>query len=250
MKPGIIMALATSLALVGWASWYRIVSRPAAALLVSVPHQDVPQAYYDDLIQKYAGTSSSSPAEREDLTTTDLVSRQLISDYLALAQNGQATDANLTDLATRYAASIPTIITTKKIAPIDLHIVSNSQANYEAYSSQMTDIYNSYSSAILSVAPKSKLAASPADVPWDKLEKAYAQTADRLKELSVPASIADDHASLVNLYVEDAAACHALSLSSSDPASSFAGLILWNSNAEKEKELTSEMQNIVSQYGV
>jgi hypothetical protein len=248
MKPGIIAALVVSLVLVGGAAWMREKGQPEASLAV-VPTQKLSDSYYDELVSKYLGTSSSSPEERESLTTTDLVGRQLISDYLNLAQNGQATDANVSALAAQYADSIPTIVSAQKIAPLDLHVVSNTQANFDAYSSAMTAIYNTYSSGILSAKGRGS-PGSAQDVPWGELEKVYTQTVESLKGLSVPAGIADDHAKLVNIYLEDAAACHALAISSSDPAASFAGLILWNNNAEKERQIISDMQNIVSRYGL
>ncbi|MBX4206381.1 hypothetical protein KW784_01180 [Candidatus Parcubacteria bacterium] len=252
MRPGIIMALLASLAVVSWATWYRLVGATPAPGLVAVANQEMPQAYYDELVSKFADTATSTPpAGAEPFTTTDLVGRQLIMDYISLAQNGQATEDNLSLLADKYVESIPTVISAEQLSGFDLHIVPNDRKNFESYSAALEEAYRAYATSLIANSGDGVISPDTAGAHrFSKIAEVYKAAASALKNLSVPAELAEAHLALVNIYLQDAAAAEALAGFDTDPTSSFAGLLAYKSNAEKEAEILSGIKQTLTGHGI
>lgn len=251
MKPGITLALLASVVLIGGAFWFRFTNTTPQVAIVAVQNEKLPESYYQNLLSDFLSPSaSSSPQKTEPLTTTDLVGRQLVLDYISLAQNGQSTDENLAALADQYVQSIPAIITSNKLILTDLAIVPNNKANFQLYSSQVEAAYTTYARNLLGSYSTSATSVEGESTSLKKMGEVYDQAAADLKKLRVPADLASTHLALVNLYIENAVAMKALSQSTVDPTSSFAGLIAIKANAEKEQELLSQIQEVLTKNGI
>lgn len=248
------MALLASSLLVGGASWYRFAHVSYVAPKLTVEEQAAAAAANEQVLKQFLSTSSSTsvtPAQDEPLTTTDLIGRQLIADYISLAQSGQATNASLSTLAQKYLDSVPTIANANTIQITNITVVPDAPAAFQSYASALDSIYRSYATSLLGNSIGSKFSLSPSTVSMAKgMSKIYADTATKLKALSVPESLAGDHLKIINMYLEDASAMKALTTYSSDPASSFAWLIVYKANAEQESTILSDIQRIAAQNGV
>lgn len=251
MRPGITMALIASLSLVGWATWYRVISsNKPINNLVAIETSKVAQAAYDELISKYLQAPTNPRTNTGSLTTTDLVGRQLIMDYLSLAENGQATDANLAALATKYIEGIPTVLATPAVSGLELKVVSNEARNFQLYASELEGMYQSYATSLLGSA-KGKISLDSAGAKmFTKMGEIYTDAAETLKRISVPAALAEDHLALINVYLKNASAVRALAAFNTDPASSFAGLLSYKTNTDKEAETITKIENVLTEHGI
>lgn len=240
MQKGIAAALAVSVILIGGATSARFASHKKTEPTLSAVSNPIESK--DNLISAYLKNSTSTRAEAENLTGTDLVGRQLILDYIALARAGEATPNNLSALAERYTESIPTLLVPTTVSYFDLKIVSNSQVNLGNYSKALDKIYRNYASEILRVDSQ--------DPQFELMADTYSSAAIELKSLSAPSALADSHLILVNIYLENTTAANALSNYQNDPARSFAGLIVIRNNAEKEQETLGKIKAILDENGI
>ncbi len=247
------MALSASLVLIGGASWTRF-NHSNQAGLVAVAGNNLPQNTYDydALTSTYLATSTQPGQDNTPLTPTDLVGRQLVIDYLGLAENGQVSDDSLNALADKYVESIPTLVTTSSKTLFDLKVTSNTSEAFQTYASKIQTIYSNYASTLLSSSsnPDSVSLGPQSTAIAVKMAKIYQGAANSLLALSVPSQLAQAHLDLINLYLQDATAAEAISSSDDDPASSFAGLVAFKGNAQKEQEILGNIQKILTDNGV
>lgn len=241
----IIAALTLSAALISVAAWNRFADVSPSLGVLSVVNSPTASSSDAFLNEFMATTGTSTPPE--DLTGTDLIGRQLIMDYVAMARNGQVTDENLTALAERYVESIPTLISTQKVDPLDLKIVANTKENFSSYASSFDTIYRAYSTAF---ADKYLGRGIETESVSSDFAVIYENTAAKLKTMAVPAELAEPHLALIDTYLENASAMKALSKSESDPSSSFAGIIVLQSNLEKEQSAIDKIESVLNQNGI
>src|SRR4051812_38343494 len=101
MRFRVTLALCLSFALILGATVFHVrASKSGAPTIVPVDNSREEMANAVEALGNDLNPDTSTPSET--LTTTDLVGRQLMSDYLSLAQSGQATEANIDTLANKY----------------------------------------------------------------------------------------------------------------------------------------------------
>ena len=105
-----ISALVISIVLVGGAMWFRFVKIPPYTNPVATVTQveQVESTSTDDLLlTDFFNTETSIPATSTTaLSQTDLIGRQLFSDYLALKSEGKTTPDDINAFAASLAESI------------------------------------------------------------------------------------------------------------------------------------------------
>lgn len=248
MRPGIILAIIASLVLVGGASWSRLFSSKSASNLIAIEQKRVADdTSLQEAFASHQNSASTTAASSEPLTGTDLIGRQLILDYIGLAQGDQATEENLNILVERYIESVPTLIITRKISYTDLNIIPSSRASLVNYAAAIKKIYLNYSSGLLRAYSEDSAKMASAS---SKMSSVYLEAVENLIELIVPSELAEAHLLLINTYLENSAAMEALARMETDPASAFAGLIALQSNSEKEQETLSAIEKILNDNGV
>lgn len=247
MKPGIIVALLVSTTLVGGALWSRLANQKDSNELVAISKQAA-ENNYEELLSAYLDSQNTSS---EPLTGTDLIGRQLILDYVALARDGQASQENLSALAERYVDSLPTLISHQPIYYTDLKLVPNNATNYQIYADALKKIYEDYSSEIYRNYSEKALSTDGEGVEmYQEMSQIYKTQADKLLALSVPGSLGQPQLDLINLYLENSSALSSISDINKDPASSFAGLIKMSKNLEKESQILSEIESLLNKNGI
>lgn len=252
MRFRLALTLSLSLLLIGAASWSRFHKEKEVAELVAI-NQQVAAEYQEKLIENAINaTTTATITPQEELTGTDLVGRQLIMDYLSLASAGAVTEESLMNLAERYVESIPTLSVAKTISPLELRVVNNGQANLERYATEMTAIHRKYALEMRRLEPETQnLEDSSTNYAFaGKAHLIYADTAEKMSALSVPAMVAEMHVKLVNVYMANAASMQALSQAESDSASAFAGLIKLSENTEAEVYLLDEIGKTLEKHGI
>jgi hypothetical protein len=252
MRGRVYLALFLSIILIGIASWTRLggKSNPQLGLEV-IPKTEENVAYYEEIAKNYLQNTSTTPPE--NLSSTDLIGRQLIADYIALAANGQASEGQLGDLADKYVETIPTLVAVSRLTLTDLQIVANNKANFQNYATKVVQIHREYALELLSVQSGGGLSAlfttGSGEAP-KKMYEVYQKTADKLKVVPAPQAVISDHLNLINLYLENATAMKSVSNLNLDPASAFAGLLLMSNNINKEAEILGRIEQIIKANGI
>ena len=254
MHRGIYLAIFTSLSLISFAVWGRIDDKKSEKLgLLVVPSNSGEINDYEEVANDYLLKTPPSSAPSENLSSTDLIGRQMVADYMALSANGKATSENINSLAEKYVESIPSLISPEQFSLFDLKIVTNNKANFGLYAEKVMQIYREYASELLSIQSGggvSTLLASGSGEAASKMNLAYAGTARKLKEISTPQAVSQLHLNLVNLYLENAAAMKSISTLNVDPANAFAGLILMSGNINEEAQLLGGIEQVLTANGI
>jgi hypothetical protein len=251
MRRRIVLALFASVVLIGMASWSRFSGGEAEEnSLAVVENNEGKETYYDKLVKDYLETSTTTTnVSPENLTGTDLIGRQLILDYVDLASRGQATEANLNALAEKYVESIPTLIVSKKLNYFDLKVMPNNKTDFKNYSAAIEKIYLDYISKMTEDSYDENMVGSENTALVLDIGNIYQETASVLQKLPVPAALVEAHLKLTNAYFENASAMNSVAGVDTDPASSFAGLIIVKNNLEKEEDALSKIREILAENG-
>lgn len=187
------------------------------------------------------------------LTQTDLISRQLFSDYMSLSSNGQATPENLDNLASKYVDSIQKADTSKKITLVDLKVVDDSDLNFKSYGQAVFSIRSKYqnlikqkTSGIVTLQP-----GTPQFGSFMKdVSSLYQSSAAEVENLPVPASFSINHLKLVNNYFSSSNAASQLIDISKDPMGAYAAINIQAKNAQEEIDILNSIQSALSSKGI
>ncbi len=252
MKSGIIIAVSLSILMVGGAFWTRS-NKPEITNSLTLEQKQAKDNYETELFADfYQPSSTASTVSNEQLTNTDLISRQLIMDYLDLASKGGAGQETLDALAEQYAESIPTLSNSPKANYLDLKLTTDTNANLQAYSQTLGQIYMVHSKQIsaafslgqsLTEGPEfTKFAKNTAEI--------YKKTARDLITLSVPKELAEFHLELINKHLSSAAALESMLTASSDPMTAMSGLIAMRGNADEELVILQKIGDALTSHGI
>ena len=186
----------------------------------------------------------------EKLTTTDLVGRQMILDYVNLAASGKATDETVTNLANKYTESIGGLSQSRKISYLNIETTPNSKQSFFDYENELTDINLSFEKQLskLSSASASTMEDSAMYSAASVISSAYDIASSRLMKLKVPVSLVQAHVKLVNAYLGSAESMRSMSLGDSDPAVAFAGAVSVSSALESAETALIEIEGIMNRY--
>jgi hypothetical protein len=256
MKNHVYLAIFLSVILVGGAAWVRFSQEKEPSMLAVVESLEANDETYQDFLSDYLVNSTSTvslAASSEKIGTTDLISRQLINDYVSLSTNGQATQNNIGALAEKYVDAIPTLISPEKVNPTDFRITPNNKADFEYYAREVERIYRDYASRLIEIQSQKNIndmILSSSGNAAKNMGTIYEQTAQKLKVVPVPKALIEAHIDLTNIYLENAAAMDSLSQINSDPASAFAGLMLLSGNVNEEALIMGKIEQILSGNGI
>jgi len=248
------IALSIAVALIGGATWSRFFqTTPQEAYLVSVPEIEQlssEEEFLEDFVDTGASLSTGPAAP---LSETDLVGRQLFSDYIELASMGQTSSENLNTLATKYANNILNGPSVGRIEINQIIIVPNSEENLSRYSQSITFIRNKYKNLAEGQYRTSEISDvnSPAFKTFmSAAGKLYRASANELLGVQTPISLAEDHRALINNYLGSALAMEALANISNDPVSAYAALNTQAKNTKEETDLLLKIQMAMIANGI
>ena len=203
----------------------------------------------------FAATDSTDlvpEAEPQNLNTTDLVSRQMLSDYMDMAVTGQTTEDNINTLADKYVESAPSLIESDVINATDVNIIQDSPGAFQAYANALDKLTAESSASANSIDYASAVTSAGTDVAGlsTKLADSYDHAATALRGMTVPSSLLNDHIELTNMYLSDAAALRSLAQVDSDPTVAFSGMAKYNENLKAEDPIIADMIKILKDHGI
>ena len=253
-----ISALVISIALVGGALWFRFVRIPPYAnQAVSVSQVETFSSDSDPLLTDFFNTEASLPATSTTaLSQTDLIGRQLFSDYLALKSEGKTTPDNIDVLAKSLAESIKNVsLSIPKVNPNQVIVLPESETSLATYGNAMTNLRNKYKNLVATQTESGGSDLANTDNPafstfMDAAGKLYKAAANELVLIGVPASLAQNHLNLINQYLENAEVMKLISNASEDPLQAYAALNIYIKNSGKESELLLNIQKTLMAHGI
>lgn len=241
MQRRLALALSLSALLIAGATYMRVAHAEKPYKALTVVNVSEAPSQNDTTIIDTPVVASDTAAPAENLTTTDLVGRQLMSQYLDLASNGQATDATIQELADNAANNIASLNTFTLATAAQLHIVADGKASFQTYGEALSVLNGKYQGLAKAVADKagdlSDVTSKGFSSTMDALSKLEKKASDELTSLPVPASIAQTHLKLINNYLSSASAFSALSRANTDAATAFAGLVAQSTNSAEADSL-------------
>lgn len=252
MRLSVLSALCVSLALIIGASWFKtdtVVKNPNL-LSVEVPLSSNLESYEPTSVADLKATSEAT--NEEPLTTTDLVSRQLLIEYMNLAASGGASEEAINNLASKYAETVPTLGEQQKKNISEIKVVSNEQKSFLNYSEIMTDIIGSHSTKVESILLNGEGVEELGPELYSvaqSLSNIYRETSLKILSVPAPLSLSQIHLDLINTYLAISQATEYMTKTDEDPVMAFAGTVMFKDSASKEAPLLSEINRILNQYG-
>lgn len=249
MRFNLALAIFVSLLLVGGASWSRFApsDKQEASLIAVETKRQADEEYYNQVVLPVLEKSAtSSIATAEPLTATDLVGRQLLSEYLSIAASGKVSEENINKLADKYIENIPSLSTSQQISLQNLSITSNSRENFRKYADEFLKIHSYFTDSINGLYPVQ----GDFSVFAKKLSEIYINTSSQMKSLSAPAALANLHLELTNSYLSSYSGLLSLGKMEADPATGFAGLVAISQNLGVENKIMTEIEGILTTYGI
>lgn len=251
MQLKLILAISISIIMVGLASWERFIASSQTKIDVeTVPQANLGNQYEDSLLELVKSRSGGAPSVTESEptypnTATDMISRQLLSDYFSMSVNGEMSDEALENLASSYVEKVPTLHNPDTINYTDVVTNSNTKDNFQKYSDTLTEIYNEYLMSVSEVWREND-ATNPKYSSALSLSLAYNKAFTELKKIPAPTALAIMHFQLINTYISNAEALLAISNTEKDPTLAIAGMVALNENLVKEKIILNEINRILS----
>ncbi|MBI2674010.1 MAG: hypothetical protein HYX23_01885 [Candidatus Zambryskibacteria bacterium] len=252
-----ISALAVSVALIGGAMWFRFVRIPPYTNPVATVTQVESTSTDDLLLTDFFNTeTSTSVAPTTELSQTDLIGRQLFTDYLELKSQGQSTPNDIDSFAASLAESIKNInVSIPKINANKIIVLPESETSLAVYGAVMTNIRNKYKNLVAAQTKSSVGDITNTDGPafsifMNAAGKLYKAAADELLLVGVPTSLAQNHLNLINQYLETAEVMKLISNASKDPLQAYAALNIYIKNSGREAELLLNIQKTLMAHGI
>src|SRR3989344_1475306 len=259
MRIQLALAFSISVVLVSAASWWRFsrveYERPA---LTIVEELDAYEISDEDFLKDFTATQqagsavSPSPQTRENMSDTDMLSRQMMLDYIELSASGQITQKNIDSLITKYVDQIPNLGRVELLSTKNLTLVEDNAENFQKYADALTLVHKNYSQSLAkNYFGQNINSLSPETYSLiNTFSSAYSVAAESLRQIAVPNSLAEIHLKLLNSYLESSSATKTLSQDDSDPASAFAGLIKFKTNAAEEESIRAEITQLLTSKGI
>ncbi len=249
------LAILISVVLIGGATANRLInSTKEASNLIALKNTGSVQnndTSLQDISPAYS-TSTPSSIKTETLTQTDLIGRQLFSDYLSLSSSGQATDDNINALAGSYAENLSNLSTIADISTDKITPEEDTVDNLSAYGDSVIAIHTKYQNLASALSTKGVSdIKSVAFVSFaNSMSSLYSRAASELLLLKVPASLVENHVALVNNYLSSADAAKTLSTISKDPAGAYSALVTQQKNSQEEIALFENIHRTLMSNGI
>lgn len=243
------IALLVSVVLIGGATWVRTSQGKQAPTLFGVEGTKSEDA--NPYSNAYWPEQSLTQNEG-NLTKTDLISRQLMGDFITLSTQGEATEENISKLVNNYVEIIPTISSSITITVSDLKTVPNTRQNFLDYDRISTIIAKARASSI-SNAYKYSTTGGGSGAFYSlagEIGKAYEKAAEEHRSQNVPLALAEAHVRLINNYYSTAAGMKSISQVDTDSAGALAGMVNVSKTMKEEEQIVSEIISILTKNGL
>jgi hypothetical protein len=248
----VIGALLVSLALIVGALWSRFDDKEASVALIALNENGEAVTVDEMSVDEYLEFDSMANTQSEEkLNQTELLSRQLVTEYFSLSSRNGATSENLVDLGKKLADAIVSnegIVATVKLEQVK--IVADSNDSLVSYHNKLSQLRSKYSTLGGGDKEFESIFDTEFKNTMSKLSSLSADAARELLTFSVPASLAGNHLRLVNNYLSTSKASMAVSLIEEDPVGALSALNTLAKNSEEEEGLISAVQILLMSKGL
>ncbi|MDB5194814.1 MAG: hypothetical protein JWN50_828 [Parcubacteria group bacterium] len=247
MQRRLALALSISALLIGGATWFRVAHAQNPFKTLTVVNTPAQTNGNQTTIIDTPVAPNIATTTTENLTATDLVGRQFMSDYLSLASNGQATDANVNTLVGNYANNVAGLDSFALYTTADIKIVPTSTQSLQAYSNAVMAIYAKYhgmaTAVVKSAGDLSSVDSKNFASTMNILGSFNLKASEDLKTVPVPDTLAVAHLKLVNNNIASGHALESIGNTTSDSVTAYAAL---SAQAENASETTDALLSIQS----
>ncbi|MEK7186753.1 MAG: hypothetical protein AAB690_02715 [Patescibacteria group bacterium] len=253
MRIRLILAVFFSVLLIAFAAWARLSSKTELGGKLVAVENAANSSYEDIYIDPSLGYSALNTDE--NLTKTDIISRQMFVDYLNLSAAGGDNSANLNALANKYIDSIPSLQVGlyTPFSLSDIKTIPNATVNFKAYETAINQIHEKFGSKMEGVGLKNTNLNSSDPETYlflENLSGLYLEMAGELKKISVPIALAPSHLRLLNNYLSISGGMKAISETKKDPATAVAGMITVKESTDEQEDIITEINQILAKNGI
>ncbi len=252
MRFNIVFAILASIVLIGGASWVRFArTNPfAVSYLAIVPNQLESE---NDILESFLNPKVPDKEPALPLSQTDILGRQLFSDYMALKSRDQLDSNSLKSLINKYSGGILSFESRPSVSKEQINIVPDSTDNSKIYIQKIFETRAKYAGLVVNSFGQRNF--TDIDDPDFKELTAYAaklyqEAAAELKKIPVPVSLADNHIKLIENYLSSSSSIGALSNIAEDPARTYAALNTYAQNVNEEERLLANIQLAILTNGI
>ncbi|MDQ3089735.1 MAG: hypothetical protein M3Q24_01100 [bacterium] len=199
------------------------------------------------------GNLNPNSENKIPLSETDLVGRQLFTEYMNLSSKGQATPENLNKLAEKYAKNIISLDKSAYINESQIKIIPDTESNLQFYGQTIFEIRAKYAALIKDKSRKnSNLTAGSPEFSKFMLEVSvlYKTSSNEVRNTPVPEILKKTHLDLVNNYISSSNAAKELSDITKDPVSAYAALNTQAKNSEGESSIFLTIEQTMRANGL
>jgi hypothetical protein len=244
-------ALFISLALVVGALWSRFSPQEAAVELIAINKDGETVKVGEMSVEEYLGFGETQTETGQNLDETELLSRQLLSEYFSLSSRNENTSENFDALGKRLANSL---LSSQKAAPTakieQIKVAADSNENLLSYNQKLLQLRAKYASQTGGNKEFESLFDGEFTEAMSKLSALYAAAAQELLGFSVPASLAENHLRLINNYLSTSHASLAVSQVEKNPVTALSALNTLSKNSEEEEALISIVKVVLMSKGL
>lgn len=200
----------------------------------------------EDFFKDFSQSATSSEKLTEKLTEVDYISRQMFSDYLQLKSTNQITKENLSTLAEQYADGLLEKNNhTPTVTQGQIKIMADTDTNLQNYGQKIAALIAKHGAAT----GLSKYGGVYSDVFSDDFIKLmviisfqYRMAADELLSLEVPTSLAGNHLTLINNYLQSSKRFNSIAMIGADPVSALSAMNEQSKNSQTEEGLIANIK--------
>ncbi len=263
MKFSVLLAIFVSIITIGFASWYRFFEPQTISNVVALQPVEGNKYSNEELTQDFINPNAgilnvvaTSTVPEEDLTSTDLATRNLILSYLDLAiSSGQTVEAGkIEDLGVQYANSITNFHKFNKATIQNIVVVPDSTSNAYNYAENFLNIYTEYAERSQTLSGNMgtlQVNSTSYRTGVESMLAIYTAMVSDLKKLPVPVSIAQLHLELINGYLSNVQAMTEARSLDTDPVTTLAGLTTLKESAGREVEIIKTIDELLqNKWGI
>ncbi len=255
MRHRIALALFLSFALIGGATIFRLKADSKITYTVTTSSADKnANNEFKDFQVAYLDSASENTASSTPLTQTDLIARQMFSDFIDLNSRGRATSENLNSLAKSYADNIVGLSLSFDSGYVpNFETVPNTPANLSAYGYSLMFTRKEHQKMVeentSSLAPDEsleKILANAATI----IKPIYESSVKDLEAMKVPEMLQEEHAALIKNHIASAKAMEALEQMPEDAIQGFSALAAQKKAFNEDVIIFSKIRDILASKGV
>ena len=246
MRTRVISAVVIAVLLILFSLWTRLgkTDTNEGQLISNTPNTEITNILSSPI------PSNSGTSTEVELNNTEVVSRQMFSDYINLSASGNSTSEEITSIAGKYIEAIPVIQSGihENLGINDIKTNSNTRANFESYELAVRQIHERYGQLIKSTYPGNNILSSYSSETYaylGQMSEAYINMANEILKVPAPLEISQKHLQLINNYLLTGKAMKILSSSASDPATLVAAISAVNDSIDQQNDIINSINQIL-----